>query len=247
MTAAAEVVAVTSRVAFLAQPSGEMTAHHEASVASFPFSCVTPGWRSLSLRVGEGVTMSDTRIARGEASATFRRLAPRGISAVPGGTSRLAARIGRNLAPGPALQASSILLAAFRGDQRLDDALVAVIGYGPGLTPSGDDVLVGLFAGLDLSAETQKRWRLRTAFASLEAIVPQRTTSVSAAILVAAAVGHYAGVIADVCASAAWRTPAQLDAALARLSAVGSSTGRDVIAGLALAAIVSDAHAGITT
>ena len=247
MTAAAEVIAITSRVAFVALASGEMTAHHEASVASFPFSCVTPGWRSLSLRVGEGVIMSDTRIARGEASATFRRLAPRGIASVPGGTARLAARVGSYLAPDAARQASSILLAALRGDEQLDEALVAVIGRGPGLTPSGDDVVVGLFAGLDLSAETQEHWRLRTAFASLEAILPQRTTSVSAAILIAAAVGHYAGVIADVCASAAWQTPAQLDAALARLSAVGSSTGRDVIAGLALAAIVSHAHGGITT
>ncbi len=85
------------------------------------------------------------------------------------------------------------LLRAIR-DFRLDDAMTAigsVIGLGPGLTPSGDDFLVGYLAGLWCRAgNSPPRMRFLTALGSELFQAAGRTNEISCAYLRAAAEGH---------------------------------------------------------
>lgn len=72
--------------------------------------------------------------------------------------------------------------------------LASLLGLGEGLTPSGDDVLVGVLAGLDLArnawpAAFLLRWRLAEA---LTEPMERRTTQISAQMLRAAVLGLYA-------------------------------------------------------
>ena len=109
-----------------------------------------------------------------------------------------------------------------------------LVGLGPGLTPSGDDVLAGALATLDALAE-------RNAHAALaRAIVdaPSGLTSpLSECLLRAAAAGHVGDSLGRAVSSAVAGEP---DAAVAVLRQVGHSSGWDMLAGIAtaLAAVV---------
>ena len=109
----------------------------------------------------------------------------------------------------------------------LDDA-ERLLGRGPGLTPSGDDVLIGFIA---MCAHAHREWGLpdpAPLAAALAAIAPARTTAVSAALLSEAAHGRFAPVVGAVCRAG----PADLPAALARLAVVGATSGLDTLVGV---------------
>lgn len=111
---------------------------------------------------------------------------------------------------------------------RLDAAVAALAGLGPGLTPAGDDFLCGLILGL---------WACRRSPQTLCRLIADRaaplTTSLSAAFLRRAAAGQV---------SAPWLTllrgfqqPAStggcLDGQLCEVVACGHSSGADTLAG----------------
>jgi hypothetical protein len=110
----------------------------------------------------------------------------------------------------------------------------ALIGWGEGLTPAGDDFLVGLLAGLGALVQVDER---RHAFrAALEAAIARgtpRTTPIAAHYLRLAAGGHFAEPLVDardglLCEPRqAW-----VDAALGRALAVGATSGADTVSGL---------------
>jgi len=111
-----------------------------------------------------------------------------------------------------------------------------LIGLGPGLTPSGDDYLGGIlvalrWVGRDAQADSLWRW--------LEPRLASRTGELSIAHLAAAASGeaHEAvhGLLEDL---SAWEAP-DLHPALARLDAVGHSSGWDALAGIVAVARTS--------
>ncbi len=118
-----------------------------------------------------------------------------------------------------------------RGDRTLiSRAAGALVGLGPGLTPSGDDILVGALLAAAVWP-TPAREAIRDAIA---AVVPGRTTRISAAYLDAAARGE---------ASEAWHTllavlpdpePAPVIGAARRLMAFGETSGSDMLAGFVL-------------
>jgi hypothetical protein len=108
----------------------------------------------------------------------------------------------------------------------------ALIGLGPGLTPSGDDLIGGVLIALNAlrrpdAAEQLGSWALPLA--------ATRTSAISRAHLAAAAAGEGAEplhrVLAAICTAAEFGLERELDA----VAAVGHCSGWDALAGVAVA------------
>jgi hypothetical protein len=103
----------------------------------------------------------------------------------------------------------------------LGDEAEALIGLGPGLTPSGDDYLGGMLVALRLvgrGVQADGLWRW------LQPRLTSRTSAISAAHLVAAAAGEAHEALHDVLNG---------DLNLDKLDAVGHCSGWDALAGAA--------------
>lgn len=142
-----------------------------------------------------------------------------------------------------AMQSMASLLRA--GSERLPSCLREVspvlIGCGPGLTPSGDDFLVGFFAahylgGSSLLAELRRQGWDR----ELAARAKRQTTVVSAELLACALQGKFSEHLIQACAAISGlcrdsrRDAALQDGPLERLLAWGSTSGTDTLTGLTL-------------
>lgn len=135
----------------------------------------------------------------------------------------------------PASDLDQLEIAVARGDAATAAAVAArIAGLGPGLTPSGDDVLAGLLAFRSW-AEVAGRWPggapLRAAIR--EAAVP-RTTRLAGQLLAAAEHGHVAAPLAGLLASLLARR-ATFPPDLAGLLAIGATSGADLLGGTRLA------------
>jgi hypothetical protein len=137
--------------------------------------------------------------------------------------------------PGPDGRASSGLAEAARDYDASVAVAARLLGSGPGLTPSGDDMLAGFLAGaeafgLDAAA-------LRRAIADL---APARTTALSAALLWHAARGECIDELAAVAAALTGQRPGagpeEPGRAVRRLLAVGHTSGAALTLGLVIAA-----------
>lgn len=116
----------------------------------------------------------------------------------------------------------------------LEPAVARLVGTGPGLTPSGDDVLVGLLAALSRGGHGCP-WAT-AAFDSVGKTVSRhahRTTDISAHYLRLAARGHVGELLSDLVDSILTGLPieALLDRASDVLS-VGASSGADALLGV---------------
>ena len=136
--------------------------------------------------------------------------------------------LGNHLA-GPLGQAAPAIRAGWGGD---DEALAAaaarLAGLGPGLTPAGDDFLLGLLIWAWLSHPDPPAFG-RTVCAA----ATPRTTLLSAAWLNAAAAGQLAAIWHRLLASLAACPPsAELRPALHAILAHGATSGADALAGL---------------
>jgi hypothetical protein len=124
----------------------------------------------------------------------------------------------------PALEALDRWLAG----HALANEAAQLIGLGPGLTPSGDDYFGGVLVGLrwmGRGAQADSLWRW------LEPRLAQGTSPISAAHLAAAASGQVHEALHEVLDNlAAWQAP-DLHPGLARLDAVGHTSGWDALAG----------------
>jgi len=112
-----------------------------------------------------------------------------------------------------------------------------LLGSGPGLTPSGDDVLAGLLAAvpaLERALHGPPATPLTTTTSALGSAIADlardATTAVSAALLLHAARGEVAAPAAAVLHAFTGR--GDLRAAVDGLLAVGSTSGRDLTVGL---------------
>jgi Protein of unknown function (DUF2877) len=129
-------------------------------------------------------------------------------------------------------------------------AAMSLLGRGPGLTPSGDDVLAGFLTGA--AAFGVEAAPLRKAIAAL---APSRTTALSAALLWHAARGESIDEVAALAAVLTGRDPSEIshgcligavratpdrhpcaDSAVSRLLSVGHSSGAALAHGLLAAA-----------
>ena len=108
-----------------------------------------------------------------------------------------------------------------------------LIGWGEGLTPAGDDFLVGLLAALQVLAGDELRRSFLGRLCATIAAAAASTTAVAAHYLRLAARNHFNADVHDVrdallVGSGAARLERALDALLSR----GATSGSDVLAGL---------------
>jgi hypothetical protein len=108
-----------------------------------------------------------------------------------------------------------------------EEAVRGLIGLGPGLTPSGDDFLVGALALLDAIGERDAHAALARAIID---VLPGSTAPLSACFLRAAAAGHVGKALH--CAVSSVIT-GDVDAAIAAVENIGHSSGWDMMAGIA--------------
>jgi hypothetical protein len=123
----------------------------------------------------------------------------------------------------PALDA----LDAWLAGNRLGGDAEALIGLGPGLTPSGDDYLGGMLIALhacERRAQAESLWRW------LEPRLSRQTGPISAAHLAAAAVGE-AHEALHKCLECVMTGQSSMGTALDELDAVGHCSGWDALAG----------------
>jgi hypothetical protein len=100
-----------------------------------------------------------------------------------------------------------------------------LIGLGPGLTPSGDDFLVGALTALDAIGEREAHAAMARAIVDA---LPGSTTPLSACFLRAAAGGHVGEHLHRVVSSLLM---GDIGAAIAAAGKIGHSSGWDMIAG----------------
>jgi hypothetical protein len=133
--------------------------------------------------------------------------------------------------PSPDVRLLTVLAAAVGDDDGSVAAAVGLLGRGPGLTPSGDDMLAGFLVGaaaFGIDAGALRR--------AIEVMAPARTTALSAALLWHAARGECVDELAAVAAVLTGQSGQEAERAVSRLLSVGHSSGAALARGLVLAA-----------
>ncbi|MCU1571394.1 MAG: hypothetical protein JWR33_2135 [Naasia sp.] len=124
------------------------------------------------------------------------------------------------------LRSGSLAAAGIRRPGEVVPVLRRLIGAGPGTTPSGDDVIVGVLAGLAVADR-------RAAFEAIAAALPgllSRTTLASRHYLTAAAAGRFGEHVHHLVAAVTGTAPT--GQALERARTWGASSGLDLLTGL---------------
>jgi Protein of unknown function (DUF2877) len=123
-------------------------------------------------------------------------------------------------------------------------AISPLIGLGPGLTPAGDDFLIGWLAGLSLVADTVAKVRFLKAVCAVINGLRAKTTSISAQHLDDACALMFSERLSDLCVAIALGSPERVLAAkLSAQLAVGATSGADAAAGLMFAVFDCDVRA----
>lgn len=183
-----------------------------------------PSWTQASLRAGLAAADAAWSVAPAEEG-----LAAAGCQRMPAPPSRVLA------AAAPGLAALQRLIEAGLGGnscgQRNDLEIAGLIGLGPGLTPSGDDLLGGALVALaSLGCDRARDVLWNACRAHLD-----RTGEISAAHLRSAARGYAASALhVAIHATISGRTDL-VAPAVAALSLIGHSSGRDAFAGALIA------------
>lgn len=106
----------------------------------------------------------------------------------------------------------------------------SMIGLGPGLTPAGDDFLLGLFAVLNIPRSPCEGWL--AGGAGLAAEAGDATNAISHAALAHAAQGRVRESIVDFVEGLLLGPGDRLAAALRRVLAIGATSGADIACGV---------------
>ena len=133
---------------------------------------------------------------------------------------------------GPSLniRSAAVIRAALSGSGDVVGARVReLVGAGAGLTPSGDDALCAVLLVLRGVGADGAHALVRAAVSA----AAHRTTSQSATLLHAAAEGYAVPAVADLVRAVLCDDPAAGGPALAAVLAIGHSSGRDLVAGIA--------------
>jgi hypothetical protein len=115
------------------------------------------------------------------------------------------------------------------GEVASNAPLEGLVGLGPGLTPSGDDFLLGALALLDALAERKAHAALAAAVAALS---PALTSPLSLCFLRAGANRHVGERLHSIVCAA---VSGHIEAAIATAARIGHSSGWDMLAGAASA------------
>ena len=134
---------------------------------------------------------------------------------------------------GSAAMAAAVMNCLRHDPARLKPVLASIIGSGPGLTPAGDDVLVGILAVLTTPAAGPAGAAAAGAIGGALASFLPATTFVSRHLLHQAGGGMFARPVVDlVSALIGGSMGAALDAAALRLVAIGATSGADTCMGI---------------
>jgi hypothetical protein len=192
----------------------------------------------LGVRRGDSVAHRAGRLRVGPVVLDLRT-SPRWVpppvpAAAPGLTARLdraQAAVSERAWAGAAPHAGAVV-AALDDPVALARVVPRVVGAGPGLTPAGDDMLVGLLAALGAVDDPGAGGRLRRLADALEPHL-QGTTEISAHLLRQAAHGLLGAAVHRLrSVLLAGSTPTDVDAAVGRVVAVGATSGADAATGL---------------
>jgi hypothetical protein len=131
----------------------------------------------------------------------------------------------------PVLQ---LIAAAERLDAQIaKDAAQKMIGLGPGVTPSGDDVLIGFLAGLHSTAENEpERLAFIQTFGESLSLLSKETNEISRTYLHHAIHGQFSSSMIALLDAINNGAEEQLLAALKDAMRVGHSSGMDSVTGL---------------
>ena len=119
---------------------------------------------------------------------------------------------------------------ARRDGDRVAGCVASLVGRGPGLTPSGDDALVGLLAVLHRLAPAGDA--SRAMLCPAVAAVAHRTGDISAHYLRLAIVGHLGERLVALCDALACGARDEIDAAAAAVVATGATSGAYALLGV---------------
>jgi hypothetical protein len=125
-----------------------------------------------------------------------------------------------------ARQATQKLKRGLAQNSHIEDAVIDLAGLGGGLTPAGDDYLLGAMAALWLLRQTHLPPKIAH-------IASPRTTTLSAAFLAAAALGHYAEPWHDLVQALLKNDDEGVKNAIDCIARIGASSGTDALAGFA--------------
>jgi hypothetical protein len=130
---------------------------------------------------------------------------------------------------------SELVVALETGDRtRAAEAAAGLVGLGPGLTPSGDDVLVGIEAALHALARPSAGF-LALAMGGVDG----RTTALAATLLRHAGAGEFAERLHSLLAALLGADDEAIPAALDRAVAWGATSGTDCLLGVLIGLDVS--------
>ena len=225
-----------------ARPESDLLVVHDASHGHTPTSLLVERSSLTNVEPGEAVHGRAGYLRAGELIVDARHAAvwtPRPASATTRSSAELtqSCRKLRDSVPATAIDRLGQMnqLLSVIGDPRgagIESALTRIIGSGPGLTPSGDDALVGMLGVLhrvcEPSAAAVHLGQLRGSIPDLL----RRTTPISAHYLRLAlrgAFGEHLTVLLDAIADGS-----DPDAAIERVIAVGATSGADALGGIAL-------------
>ncbi|MFI6595363.1 DUF2877 domain-containing protein [Nonomuraea sp. NPDC050536] len=205
--------------------------------------------------VGDEASVGDGSVELGHLSLRARRWWDPAPPLGPVDLVRLAEALPRVVPHGAGLagNAAVALLAESCASGWLLGAVTAaeqLVGLGPGLTPSGDDVLAGLLVTLrhlgGAAGAERAVWLAGWLAATVTFDARTRTTPISATLLHCAARGEASPEVIDVLRCVAGGHP--LEPALLRLHALGHTSGADLTQGIAigLSAIVGMGAGGGT-
>lgn len=125
------------------------------------------------------------------------------------------------------------------GDAVVPEDAVAILGRGPGATPSGDDITAGICVTLAATVDAETRQRVMTVGDAVIAAALERTTTVSTALLAQATRGRAADPVLEALEGLLTPTPDRVRReAFQRLTDVGHSSGIDMAVGMLLTLLV---------
>jgi uncharacterized protein DUF2877 len=223
---------------------GRLVALHGPGRLAAPFAAALSRWpRAAGLRAGAAVRRRDRRLHVADveldaASAAWVDLSIRrgasDASLVVKALGEVApCRAARSLASAAALTAERRLFDGIR--HRDAGAFLAgargLVGYGEGLTPAGDDYLVGVLAALHRFGSDSPAIQADVK-GPLAQAAQTETTAVAREFLLHALEGVFSEPVGELMAAA---SEVAAGRAAARLSAMGATSGADTLAGVRLA------------
>ena len=245
---AGRVHSVFTRCVNVAWHDGRLAAFHAPGPLGAPFAAALSAVPDLSgIRGGDLVRRRGDRLRLGPIEVALPATGSPGATLVDlsiprsGGPSDAVAEALAALPPLPgapalgsprAAAAQARLAAAIQdGDPHgLIDAALGLVGLGEGLTPAGDDCLVGALAALHRFGPDEVL--APSARTALRRAVPTATTALAGEFVLHALDGGFAEPIVSLLTAGSTETARRAAAALAR---TGATSGADTLAGIRLA------------